>query len=61
MATSGRVFVGDADLNMLGDKPLTRIRRDQIGFVLQAFNLGQDNWVAATRKALRDKGGVAAG
>ena len=38
-ATSGRVFVGDADLSMLGDKELTRIRRDRIGFVFQAFNL----------------------
>ncbi len=38
-ATSGRVFVGDADLTTLGDKDLTRIRRDRIGFVFQAFNL----------------------
>ena len=38
-ATSGRVFVGDADLSALGDKELTRIRRDRIGFVFQAFNL----------------------
>jgi len=38
-ATSGRVFVGDADLSTLGDKELTRIRRDRIGFVFQAFNL----------------------
>jgi putative ABC transport system ATP-binding protein len=38
-ATAGRVFVGDADLSMLGDKELTRIRRDRIGFVFQAFNL----------------------
>src|SRR4051794_34351357 len=34
-ATSGRVFVGDADLTTLGDKELTRIRRDRIGFVFQ--------------------------
>jgi putative ABC transport system ATP-binding protein len=38
-ATSGRVLVGDADLSTLGDKALTRIRRDRIGFVFQAFNL----------------------
>ncbi len=38
-ASSGRVFVGDADLTTLGDKELTRIRRDRIGFVFQAFNL----------------------
>src|SRR6476469_7312746 len=38
-ATSGQVFVGDADLTTLGDKELTRIRRDRIGFVFQSFNL----------------------
>jgi putative ABC transport system ATP-binding protein len=38
-ATSGQVFVGDADLTALGDKELTRIRRDRIGFVFQSFNL----------------------
>jgi len=38
-ATSGQVFVGEADLTALGDKELTRIRRDRIGFVFQAFNL----------------------
>ena len=38
-ATSGQVYVGDADLTTLGDKELTRIRRDRIGFVFQAFNL----------------------
>jgi len=38
-ATSGQVFVGEADLTRLGDKELTRIRRDRIGFVFQAFNL----------------------
>jgi putative ABC transport system ATP-binding protein len=38
-ATSGQVFVGDAELTKLGDKELTRIRRDRIGFVFQSFNL----------------------
>jgi len=38
-ATSGTVFVGDADLTSLGDKELTKIRRDRIGFVFQSFNL----------------------
>ena len=38
-ATSGQVFVGDADLTTLGDKELTEIRRDRIGFVFQSFNL----------------------
>jgi putative ABC transport system ATP-binding protein len=38
-ASAGQVFVGDADLTTLGDKELTRIRRDRIGFVFQSFNL----------------------
>jgi putative ABC transport system ATP-binding protein len=38
-ATSGSVFIGDVDLSKLKDKDLTRLRRDQIGFVFQAFNL----------------------
>ena len=37
--TSGKVFVGDADLTSLADKELTKIRRDRIGFVFQSFNL----------------------
>jgi putative ABC transport system ATP-binding protein len=37
--TSGRVFVGDTDLTRLGDKALTTLRRDRLGFVFQAFNL----------------------
>jgi putative ABC transport system ATP-binding protein len=37
--TSGRVFVGDLDLGTLSDRELTRVRRERIGFVFQAFNL----------------------
>jgi putative ABC transport system ATP-binding protein len=37
--TSGQVFIGDIDLTTLGDKELTRLRRDNVGFVFQAFNL----------------------
>ncbi len=37
--TSGRVFVGETELNRLKDKELTRLRRDEIGFVFQSFNL----------------------
>lgn len=36
---SGRIFIGDVDLSGLNDKQLTRLRRDTIGFVFQAFNL----------------------
>ena len=38
-ATSGEVFVGETELTSLKDKALTRLRRDRIGFVFQAFNL----------------------
>ncbi len=38
-ATSGQVYVGDTELTGLGDKELTRLRRDEIGFVFQSFNL----------------------
>jgi len=38
-ATRGSVFVGDTELSRLGDKELTRLRRDEIGFVFQSFNL----------------------
>ncbi|MFP5255441.1 MAG: ABC transporter ATP-binding protein [Acidimicrobiia bacterium] len=37
--TSGRVEIGGTDLTTLSDKALTRVRRDQVGFVFQAFNL----------------------
>src|SRR5687768_11589247 len=37
--TSGAVFVGDTDLSKLNDKALTVLRRDQVGFIFQAFNL----------------------
>jgi putative ABC transport system ATP-binding protein len=37
--TSGRVLIGDTDLGTLGDRDLTRLRRDRVGFVFQAFNL----------------------
>ena len=37
--TSGHVCIGDTDLTTLNDKRLTRLRRDKIGFIFQAFNL----------------------
>jgi putative ABC transport system ATP-binding protein len=37
--TSGRVVVGGADITGMDDDQLTRLRRDRIGFVFQAFNL----------------------
>ena len=37
--TSGQVFVGGEDIGKLDDSGLTKLRRDRIGFVFQAFNL----------------------
>ncbi|SFR02872.1 putative ABC transport system ATP-binding protein [Lentzea waywayandensis] len=37
--TSGKAWVGGADLGSLKEAELTRLRRDRIGFVFQSFNL----------------------
>jgi putative ABC transport system ATP-binding protein len=37
--TKGSVSINGIDLGGLSDKALTKLRRDQIGFVFQAFNL----------------------
>ena len=37
--TSGSVHVGEVELSSLNDKELTRLRRDKIGFIFQAYNL----------------------
>ncbi len=37
--TSGEVFLGDTEITALGDKALTLLRRDRIGFIFQSFNL----------------------
>jgi len=36
---SGLLQIGDVELTTLDDKRLTRLRRDRVGFVFQAFNL----------------------
>jgi len=38
-ATDGRAFVAGTELNLLNDGQLTRLRRDQVGFIFQAYNL----------------------
>jgi putative ABC transport system ATP-binding protein len=38
-ATRGEVFVGEARVTGLGDRALTDLRRDKIGFIFQQFNL----------------------
>ena len=37
--TSGEIYVGDTEITTLKDKALTLLRRDQIGFIFQSFNL----------------------
>lgn len=37
--TSGETYIGDTAVSTLNDKALTRLRRDNIGFIFQAFNL----------------------
>lgn len=37
--TGGSTYIGDTDLSNLGDRELTVLRRDRLGFVFQSFNL----------------------
>ncbi|HWI02535.1 MAG TPA: ABC transporter ATP-binding protein, partial [Acidimicrobiales bacterium] len=37
--TSGQVFIGETEVTALGDKELTSLRRDRVGFIFQAYNL----------------------
>jgi len=37
--TEGKVYIGDVDVTSLNDRKLTRLRRDRLGFIFQAFNL----------------------
>jgi putative ABC transport system ATP-binding protein len=37
--TSGQVYISEVDLSTLNDRELTKLRRDRIGFIFQAFNL----------------------
>jgi putative ABC transport system ATP-binding protein len=36
---SGEVWIGDTEVSKLGDKALTELRRDKVGFIFQQFNL----------------------
>lgn len=38
-ATSGEARLGESNLTTLSDNDLTKLRRDRVGFVFQAFNL----------------------
>ena len=37
--SGGKVWIGDVELSALSEKNLTKLRRDAVGFVFQAFNL----------------------
>jgi putative ABC transport system ATP-binding protein len=37
--TGGQVFLGETEITGLNERELTRLRRDRVGFVFQAFNL----------------------
>ncbi|WP_035305753.1 ABC transporter ATP-binding protein [Actinokineospora inagensis] len=37
--TSGRVLLGDTDLAAMNENALTRLRRERVGFIFQAYNL----------------------
>ena len=55
---SGHVLIAGRDLAGMNDKQLTAVRRDQLGFVFQAFNLlptltAEENILLPTRLAHR--------
>ena len=57
-----QVFIGDVDITALSEKALTELRRDQVGFVFQAFNLvpdahgeGEHHAAARHRRARRGR------
>ncbi len=37
--TTGEIYLGDTEITSLNDRKLTLLRRDQIGFIFQSFNL----------------------
>src|SRR5215469_11392005 len=39
MVTKGEVWIGETKVSTLGDRALTKLRRNQVGFVFQQFNL----------------------
>lgn len=39
VVSSGRIFLGGTEITSMGERDLTRLRREQVGFVFQSFNL----------------------
>jgi len=37
--SAGEIYLGETEITSLGDKALTLLRRDRIGFIFQSFNL----------------------
>jgi len=37
--SSGQVFIGDREISAMTEKELTLVRRDELGFIFQSFNL----------------------
>jgi putative ABC transport system ATP-binding protein len=37
--SSGSVWIGDQEIGQMGDKEITQLRRDSVGFIFQFFNL----------------------
>ena len=37
--SSGRTWIGDVELTDLSEKEITKVRRERVGFIFQAFNL----------------------
>src|SRR5690625_2346701 len=37
-ATGGQAWIGDTEITSLGDKELTLLRRNRVGFIFQSFN-----------------------
>ncbi len=37
--TSGQTWIGDVELTGMSEKQITKVRRDRVGFIFQAFNL----------------------
>ncbi|GAA3237993.1 ABC transporter ATP-binding protein [Actinocorallia longicatena] len=57
--TSGSVTLGDSEITSLGDRALTLLRRERVGFVFQSFNLlptltAEQNILLPLRLAGRD-------
>jgi putative ABC transport system ATP-binding protein len=38
-ADSGRAWIGGEEITSMPDRQLTRLRRDRVGFIFQAYNL----------------------